>query len=349
MKQIKHILQKLYRSAQFFNEMDRTKYIRMDGNESVDGLPKEFVDQVIKKITPELLAAYPNPKNCTEAVAKYLGLDREKVFLTNGSDAAIKMFFEVYVEENDRVIIASPAFEMYEVYCNMYGAIPVNTSYINTFEFPLESYITEIKNGAKLAIITNPNNPNGAVLDEKSIRNILDAAKKQDTLVMVDEAYFWIYDKTMLHLLAEYPNMFILRTFSKILGLAGVRLGCMIANEEMIADVKKVAAPAGVNTIALLFGEELIKRPDIINGLVSDFKREKDYFKNALEEKNIKYIDTFSNYLLIPIFGDPKELMQGLKDDGVLVSYKMGKYLRVNIGKEEFIDKFVNSYCKYAK
>lgn len=344
MKQVKPILQKLYRSAQFFNEMDRTQYIRMDGNESVDGLPEDFVKRVLDKVTPAMLAAYPNPKNCTEAVARYLGVDREMVFMTNGSDAAIKMFFEVFVGENDRVVIASPAFEMYEVYCNMYGATAINTKYGEDFSFPFNSYIEEIGKGAKLAIITNPNNPTGTVLDETTIRKILDVAKANDTLVMLDEAYYWIYDKTMLHLIKEYPNVLLLRTFSKILGLAGIRLGFAVANEDMIQDIKKVAAPAGVNTVALLFGEEIMNHPNIINVLVSDFCFEKKYLKTELEKNGIEYLDTESNYVLIPAGDDYKSVLEHLKSDGILISYKMDKYFRVNIGNKEATDKFVKSF-----
>lgn len=349
MKQIKPVLQKLYRSAQFFDETDRTQYVRMDTNESVDGLPEDFVKETLGKVTPTMLATYPNPKKCTEAIASYLGVKREKVLLTNGSDAAIKMFFEVYINEGDRVIIASPAFEMYEVYCKMYGAVPVNVNYKEDFAFPREEYMQELKKGAKLAIITNPNNPTGTALDEKSVREILDIAKKQDTLVMIDEAYYWIYDKTMLSLLEDYHNMLLLRTFSKILGLAGIRLGVAVADEEMIQDLKKVALSAGVNTLALLFGEELIKRPDLIDKLVSDFKREKNYFKEQLEKNSIEYLDTDANYLLLPFDGDPVNVKNELKKEGILVAFKMNKYLRVNIGNEILIDKFITAYGKWKK
>ena len=344
MKQIKSVLKKLYRSAQFFNEMDRTEYVRLDGNESVDGLPESFVNKVLDKISPAMLATYPNPKKCTEAIAAYLGIDRENVLVTNGSDAAIKMFFEVYIEENDDVIIASPAFEMYEVYCNMYGAKAHNCLYSDAFDFPVDEFVDHINKGAKLAIITNPNNPTGSVLDEQRIRHILDVAERNDTLVMIDEAYYWIYDQTMLHLLREYSNVVILRTFSKILGLAGLRLGFAVAGKDMILDLKKVAPPAGVNTIALLFGEEIMNNPDVIEKLVSDFREEKEYFKNKLKNAGIEYLDTNSNYLLIPAGDNYSSVLEKLKNDKILIAYKMKKYYRVNIGNQESIDKFISSF-----
>ncbi len=344
MKQIKPVLQKLYRSAQFFNETDRTQYIRMDGNESVDGLPKDFVKSVLNKVTPAMLATYPNPKKCTEAVANYLGVDREMVFMTNGSDAAIKMFFEVYIGEGDKVIIASPAFEMYEVYCNMFGAKAINIAYGESFEFPMDSYLAEIEKGAKLAIITNPNNPTGSVIAEDEIVKILEKAKENDTLVMIDEAYYWIYDKTMLGLLDKYPNMVLLRTFSKILGLAGIRLGFAVANQDMIMDLKKVAAPAGVNTVALLFGEELMNHPEIIESLVDDFRKDKQYLLEELKKANIEYLDTESNYVLIPAGDNYQMILDSLKEDGLLIAYKMNKYFRINIGGKESTDRFIDSF-----
>lgn len=348
MKQIKPVLKKLYRSMQFFNEIDRTEYIRMDGNESVDGLPESFVRSVLNKVTPAILASYPNPKNCTESVARYLGVDRESVFLTNGSDAAIKMLFEVFVEAGDKVVIASPAFEMYEVYCNMFGAIAVNKYYSDGFVFPLQEYISEIEKGAKLAIITNPNNPTGTVIDEQTVKRILDVAKRNDTLVMVDEAYYWIYNESMIHLLSEYPNMVILRTFSKLLGVAGLRLGFAVGGRDLIQDMKKVAPPAGVNAIALLFGEEIINSPDLIDCLVHNFKTEKEYFKIQMELNNIDYIDTESNYFLIPAGENYRTVQQKMKDEGILIAYKMGKYYRVNVGNKETVDRFVSAFCRYT-
>lgn len=346
MKQIKPILKNLYRTAQFLSDMDRLEYIRMDANESVDGLPEEFIQNVLKKVTPDMLAAYPNPRKCTEAVASYLGLDREMVFMTSGSDQAIKMFFEVYIGEGDRVVIASPAFEMYEVYCNMFGGTAVNVLYKEEFAFPMDEYLAEIRKGAKLAIITNPNNPTGSVISEDEVKLILDAALENDTLVMIDEAYFWIYGETMLPLIEKYSNVVLMRTFSKLLGLAGVRLGFAVANQEMIQDLKKVAASSGVNTIALLFGEEIMTHPYIIDELIKNFKREKQYFKEKMRINKIEYIDTESNYLLIPISDNPRELVDKIKEEGVLVSCKMGRYIRVNVGNENAIDKFIAAYKK---
>lgn len=345
MKQIKPVLKKLYRSAQFFNKTERVDYIRLDGNESVDGLPEEFVRDVLGSITPSQLAAYPNPRKCTEAVANYLGVNRENVILTNGSDAAIKMIFEVYIDENDKVIIASPAFEMYEVYCKMHGGNAVIVRYDENFEFPFSEYMAEIEKGAKLAIITNPNNPTGTVLKEDEILKIVEAAEKNDVLLMIDEAYYWIYNKTIINYISQYSNLIVLRTFSKILGIAGLRLGMAVANEDVILDMKKVAPPAGVNVIALLFGEKIIGNPSLMEKLLSDFKREKAYLISKLRENLIPYIDTRSNYVLIETdVKDYKVLLSKFKDKGILISFKMGKYLRINVGKECYMDRFIEAY-----
>lgn len=345
MKQIKTTLKKLYRSAQFFNETERTDFIRLDGNESVDGLPEAFVREILSGITSNQLATYPNPRRCTEAVAKYLGVDREEVLLTNGSDAAIKMLFEVYVNEGDRVIIASPTFEMYEVYCRMYGAIPVTLSYGEGFVFPYGEYLDEIKKGAKLAILTNPNNPTGTVMSQNELVKLIEAAEENDVLMMVDEAYYWIYDKTVTGLIDKFRNLVILRTFSKILGIAGLRLGMAISNKDLILDLKKVAPSAGVNVLALLFGEKIIDNQMLISKLISDFRREKEYLISRLEQNYIPYIATDSNYVLIKV--DDKNIQEVLaefKDKGILVSFKMNKYLRVNVGHEEYMDAFVKAY-----
>ena len=346
MKQLKKNFRNVYRTAQYFSETQRCDYIRMDSNESIDGLPEDFIRKILEEITPNYLATYPNPKKCTEAVAKYIGVERENVLMTNGSDAAIKMLFEVYVDDKDRIIMTDPTFEMYGVYCTMYGAESVKVPYGDEFSFPFEQYAMELEKGAKLAIIVNPNNPTGTILEQGKLLELVQIAEKQDTLVLVDEAYFLFYDKTMINEISKYKNLIVLRTFSKIMGLAGLRIGFMAADEAIIQDVKKVALTAAVNTIALCFAEKLVSNPKIIDKLVNDYKNEKRYMIEKLEENHITYKEGEANFLLIPCERDLQEVYMAFKEEGILIACRFNKYIRINIGNFAVTDKFIDAYKK---
>ena len=350
MEQLKETYRQVIRTADYFSELDRTQYIRMDGNESIDGLPEEFVKEVLSEIDSNYLATYPNQKQCTEAIADQVNIPRENIFVTNGSDRAIKMIFEVYVDKNDRVIMTNPTFEMYGVYVAMYGAEPVKVDYEiydqREFEFPFDKYMEEIKKGAKMAVIVNPDNPTGAVIEPDQLIQLLDYTEQSNTLVIVDEAYYGFYDISVIRKILQYNNLIVLRTFSKIMGLAGVRLGFLAANEDIIYDVKRIAAPAAVSTIALKFGEKLMRHPDILEQLFLNYKREKEYLKKRLSENNILYVNSHANFLLIPCEEDLKIVYEAFKENGILVACKLNKYIRINIGNEQVTDEFIRVYKK---
>ena len=350
MEQLKDTYKQVIRTAVYFGDLDRTQYIRMDGNESIDGLPEEFVKDVLSEIDSNYLATYPNPKQCTEAIADRLNIPRENVLVTNGSERAIKMIFEVYVDRNDRVIMTNPSFEMYAVHTIMYGAKPIKVDYEmndgREFEFPFDKYMEEIKQGAKMAIIVNPDNPTGAIIEPDKLIQLLEYTKKTNTLVIVDEAYYGFYDLSIIEKILQYNNLIVLRTFSKIMGLAGVRLGFMAANEDIIYDVKRIANPAAASTIALKFGEKLMRRPDILDKLFSDYRREKKYLEKRLSENNILYVNSHANFLLIPCEKDLKEVYEAFKENGILIACRFNKYIRINIGNEQVTDEFIRVYKK---
>ncbi|MDE6435789.1 MAG: histidinol-phosphate aminotransferase family protein [Lachnospiraceae bacterium] len=350
MEQLKDTYKHVIRTANYFSDLDRTQYIRMDGNESIDGLPEEFIKDVLGEIDSNCLATYPNQRQCTEAIADRLNIPRENIFVTNGSDRAIKMIFEVYVDKNDRVIMTNPTFEMYGVYTTMYGAEAVLVDYElddkKEFEFPFDKYMKEIKKGAKMAIIVNPDNPTGAIIEPDKLMQLLEYTEKTGTLVIVDEAYYGFYDTSVISKILQYNNLIVLRTFSKIMGLAGVRLGFLAANEDIIYDVKRIAAPAAVSAISLKFGEKLMQRTDILEQLFSDYRREKKYLEKRLSENNILYVNSHANFLLIPCEKDLKATYEAFKENGILIACKLNKYIRINIGNERITDEFIRVYKK---
>src|SRR3989338_11139547 len=237
--------------------------LRLDFNENTLGCSPKVI-AAIKKIAAEELASYPEYAAFKKKLAKYLKVDVNNLMLTNGADEAISLVFNAYLKRNATVIIPTPSFEMLNVYAQNLGAkivsIPYNkkesdkdnSSVKNEFIFPTEALLTAINPKTKLVVLVNPNNPTGTAIAKDDIIKIIQKAKKNKSIVLIDEAYYEFYGRSSLGLLNKYNNLIIIRTFSKAFGLAGLRLGYAIADKNRINEIKKISSTYNVNSIAVI-------------------------------------------------------------------------------------------------
>ena len=216
-----------------FPEQGRYDYARYDMNENPEGLPKEFVEEVLKEITPEFLATYPEHDKFRSMYAKYLGVKPENVAVTNGSDMGIRFIMEVFAKKGSSVVTVSPSFEMYWVNCSMLGLKHVPVSYEQDMSIDVDKIMAAIDDSTDIVVLLNPNNPIGTVYTEAEARRIIERAKEVGAVVIVDEAYHYFYKHTFLPLIKEYDHVVVLRTFSKLFSLAAVRMGMIRCNRSI--------------------------------------------------------------------------------------------------------------------
>ncbi len=326
----------------------RLGYLRLDMNENPEGLPGEFVEKVKAEITPEFLAAYPEPEKFLNILADYLGVDVKNLCVTNGSDQGIRYLYEIFGRPGSSVLTVSPTFEMYRIDSLIFGLDRKTVEYNPDFTIDVDKIIDAITDDVSIVSVLNPNNPIGTVYTGEEFDRIARKAGEVGALVIVDEAYHYFYDKTFLDKVFEYDNVVLLRTFSKLFSIAGVRLGFMVGNEELIHYVWNVRPTFDTNAVALKFGEMLLTEPGLIEKLTATEREGRKYLKSSLSEHGYEFFSENSNYAFIKVRTSVPDVVKKLEDKKILVktySQEMLKdYIRVSTGSIKVMKQFTDAF-----
>ena len=334
-----------------FPAQGRYGYLRYDMNENPEGVPQEFVDEVLKEITPEFLAIYPEPDKFTAKYADFVGVDFDNILATNGSDRAIRSMLETFGEQGKKVVTVAPSFEMYWVNCNILGLVHVPVSYESDMTIDINKIVDAIDGDTRVVVLLNPNNPIGNVYSEDEAVKVIEKARSVGAVVIIDEAYHYFYDKTFLEFVKKYDNVAVLRTFSKCFSLAACRLGVIIADKQMIGYLKNGKLTFDVNSIALLFGEKLIDRKDIIERLIEEEKEGKSYILSELTSRGYECRDCKGNFIFIKPNKDAHEITKELEEKKHLLVHAYGnellkKYIRVSVGSKKAMKLFLDVFLE---
>jgi len=331
-----------------FPMQGRYAFHRYDMNENPEGLPKEFVDSVLREITPEFLATYPEPDRFLRKYAAFIGVSSENVLATNGSDMAIRYLLETFGEPGREVVTVSPSFEMYRVNCSILGLKHVAVPYESDLSIDIDKILRAINCGTRIVVLLNPNNPIGNTYTGSELKSILCRAGEVGAVVMIDEAYHYFYPNTFLKYALEYENVVVLRTFSKLFSLAACRLGVMISNPQIIHYVKNAKLSFDANSIALLFGERVLDHPELIRKLIAEEAEGKQYLLAELQHRGYECRDCMGNFVLMKPFHPAGEIAGRLeKEKRILVhSYSsppLNGYLRISTGSKQAMEIFLDA------
>ena len=320
----------------------RGSFVRLDQNENPDGVPSWLFDEAMKKITPEFLSLYPEDSVLTEKYAYKFGLKPENVTLTDGSVVAMGYVIKVFGEAGKNLICATPTFGMYKVYADMQGMNTVFVHYNDDFTFDINKMLDAIDENAGLVSLVNPNMPIGNAYTEDEIRSIIIKAKENNAQVIIDEAYYYFYDKSALEFVSEFDNVIILRTFSKMLSITALRLGVIISNKDNIQYINNYKPHYTINSVALAFGETIIDNHDrVVSELSEKFMQGKKYLLNALREAGYRYLPTDGCFICVyPKVKTAEEITAELKEKGILIFCGKGDsagFLRITIWDKKYM------------
>lgn len=334
-----------------FPMQGRYGYLRYDMNENPEGLPEDFVKSVLKEITPEFLAIYPEPDRFLYKYAKSLNVGYENVMATNGSDMAIRYLLETFGEPGKDVVTVSPSFEMYWVNCNILGYHHVPVSYESDLTIKIEKITGAINENTRIVVLLNPNNPIGNVYTQEEAETVIRKAEKVGATVVIDEAYHYFYDNTFINLISKYDNVAVLRTFSKLYSIAACRLGVIIGSSEIIRYVKKSKLTFDVNSIALLFGERLIENPEIRQQLIKTEKEGKQYLLQELKNTGYECRDCKGNFVFVRPKNNPEVLEKYLREKKHILVKSFSNellrpYLRISTGSVNMMKQFWLAFIK---
>lgn len=330
----------------------RAPYIRLDQNENPDGVPQWLFDEVMKKITPSYLSLYPEEIVFRNKLTNLLGLKEGQLTLTDGSVVAMSYVIKVFGEPHKKLICVSPTFGMYKVYADMQQMETKFVHYEEDYTVDINKVLNEIDDETSLVSLVNPSMPIGNVYTDQEIEAVVKKAAEHNALVIIDEAYHYFYEKDSLNLIDKYDNLVILRTFSKMLSIPGLRLGMVISNKDNIQYVNNLKPHYTVNGVAIAFGEAIVDNFDrLLSELTAKFKAGKKYLHDALEKSDYSYIPSQGCFVCIrPKHKTAEEITEELKNDyNILIFCGKGDsagFLRVTIWDKKYMEMFMNALLK---
>jgi histidinol-phosphate aminotransferase len=315
----------------------RAGKLRLDFNENTVGCSPHVIDAIRNCITPDALAVYPEYSDAKEAIAAYYQVKPEQFVFTNGTDEAIQVFVNTYVDDGQEVLVLKPAYAMYRFYAEVAGAKIKEVAYPQPeMEFPLQEVLDAITPETRAVLISNPNNPTGTGLSLLGIERILHRARK--AAVLVDEAYYEFCGVTALTEIERVPNLFVCRTFSKVFGMAAMRLGCLFSHEANIAYLHKAQSPYSVNAIAVLAAKAAVEDTAYVQTYVAEVLAARELLCVGLEKLAIPYVPSSANFVLAQLGKRAIEVRDALRGQAILVrdrSYEAPGCVRFTVGTRE--------------
>lgn len=323
---------------------DRLGALRLDFNENTTSTSAAVMAAVVAAVTGERLAAYPDYADALPTIARGLGVAPDGLVLTNGTDEAIQLLVNTFLEAGDRLVILEPSYAMYRFYAEVAGVevAPVAYRVADDLAFPVDAVLAALDQGADAVFIANPNNPTGAAIDVEAVRRILNHAS--GALVLIDEAYVEFSGVSVLGLIDENPNLVVSRTFSKAYGLAGLRCGCLVADAELLQWVRRAQSPYSVNALAAVAAAAAITDADYVDAYVAEVLTARRFTRDRLVALGYRVFPSDANFLLFEA-GDRKDLLLAvLRESGILVrdrSHEIDGCLRVTIGTQSQMGQFI--------
>ncbi len=321
----------------------RAGNLRLDFNENTVGCSPAVIDFLRDRLCASDLSIYPEYVEAKRELAGFFGVPEDRMLFTNGTDEAIQVLVNTYVDDEDEVIILAPSYAMYRFYAEVAGArireIPYRREDLS---FPIDELLLAIEPGTRAILIANPNNPTGTGIDIHGIERMLDRAP--DAAVLIDEAYFEFSGITVLPLIASRPNLFVSRTFSKVFGMAAMRFGCLFSQASNVAYMHKAQSPYSVNTLATLAARAAIRDTAYIRGYMDEVLAARTLAYEGLHNLGVRTYASQANFILFDAGERAIPIRDELRRRGVLIrdrSYEIPGCVRVTIGTRAQIERFL--------
>lgn len=328
-------------------ELGLTGSIKLASNENPLGPSPLAVKAIQRELTR--LNRYPDGSGyyLKTRLAEFLGLPKERIIIGNGSNELIELIVRTFVQREDKVIQAFPTFLVYEKVVTASGA-ELQSIPLKNFRLDLNAIFKAVNHRTKVIFINNPNNPTGSALLKDELKAFLESLPK-DTLVILDEAYIdFVCDPEVANgreLLDAFPRIMVLRTFSKLYGLAGLRVGYGFADEAIIDYMNRVRQPFNVNTLAQAGARAALDDVEFVEQTLDLTRKGLAYLHRELDKLGLEYLPTQTNFFLIKVRPGGKQVYQQMLKEGVIVrsmdSYGLHDYIRINIGLPEENERFI--------
>ena len=293
--------------------------LRLHLNENTGGCSSRVVDAV-RAFDARGLATYPDYRAAVTETAAFLNVNPEWLVLTNGLDEGVLLSAIAFLAPCDatpEMVVAAPAFETYITTAKAMRARVVAVAPRPDYQYPLDAVVAAITPQTKLIYINNPNNPTGQAVAKDAIREVARAAPH--AVVFVDEAYHDFMGENFLDEAPDFPNVLIGRTFSKAHGLAGMRVGVMIARPELLEPIRSVMPLFNLNVVAVQALRAALTDREFTPWSVAQAAASKALLYEALDRIGLRYWRSAANFVLVDGGTRAREIIDGMIGRGVLV------------------------------
>lgn len=315
--------------------------IKIASNENPLGFSPLVKEQLLASI--QEIVRYPDG-SCLDlkaVLAKHLGKAENQLIIGNGSEDVLRLLLQAFVWGDKHLLISAHAFIAYRILARGLG-IGVKEIPDNHFQADLNAIAAAVTEKTGMIILANPNNPTGTYVNEKAFIAFMDRIP-EEVLVVCDEAYFeYVVEKDYpqtLQLQARYPNLICTRTFSKVYGLAGLRIGYGIAHEAIIELVNRIRQPFNVNHLGQVAAMAALRDQTFVQKCILLNEQGKKQYYEKLTALGIDYIPTAANFILVALNQSGSSANQALLKQGIIIRpldpYGLENYIRITIGTYE--------------
>jgi len=330
-------------------ELGLEEVVKLASNETSVG-PSPLAIEAIKKEV-ENINLYPESSSrlLREKIARKLNFDKEMIIIGNGADNIINLVGMAFINEGDEVITGEITFPAYETITKIMGGKLISVK-LENFRFDLEEIIQRINEKTKIIFLCNPNNPTGTIVKKEAVDKFMRQIP-EDIVIVFDEAYYDYvedrnYPNTLSYVLKK-KNVILLRTFSKIAGIAGVRIGYGIAKPELIGYLRQVSSPFPANRLAQVAAAASLDDEEHRRKVLRSNQEGKRYLYRELKKLGFFYVPTEANFVFIDLKEDAEVIFEKLLKEGVIIrpgkTWGCPNFIRVTIGTLNESRKFIQA------
>jgi histidinol-phosphate aminotransferase len=333
-------------------EFGAKRWIKLASNENLLG-PSPKAIAAIRKELPTIYLYPEGP--CTvlrKALAERFAISEGMVVISNGADNLILMIASAFVDEEDEVVMADPTFPVYTNVTQIMGGKPIKVK-LKDFTHDLDTMLKKVNRKTKLVFICNPNNPTGTTVSLESFNYFLSHLPKH-VIVVLDEAYGDFVEDAFypngLDYIREKRQIIVLRTFSKVYGLAGLRIGYALGKEDLVNCLYQVRDPFPVHRLAQVAAVAALNDEDHAVKSIQLVYEGKRYLYKELDRMGLLYVPSQANFIFIDFEKDSGEIFQALLREGIIIRpgkiWGYSTFARVTIGRMEDNRRFIKALKK---
>lgn len=322
---------------------------KLNQNENPYDLPESMKKEILDEMGSLAWTRYPTygAPVLQEKLAERYKLNPDQILVGHGSNQLLYATATAVIAPDDPIVISPPSFSLFELITQIYRGRIVSIFQKEGFVYDADKLLEAVRT-AKLTLICSPNNPTGKIMDLDLLDQILDQTAG---LVLWDEAYGEFWGESAIPLIGKHPNLLVMRTFSKALGMAGIRIGYLMGNADLIREIRKVIVPYNINLFNQIAATRMLENADWIETHIQKIVSERQFlFEEMKKIPGIIPYPSKANFISFKTEDGPG-ILGKLKEQGILVR-NMGSYvmmencLRVTVGKPEENRIFIESLRK---